>query len=470
MGETEWTTPVTQVFSGRCLESGQMHCEYASGIFLLLLNDSIRKSFSRLPTTIEWGRFRKYTRRIRELREDVTPDILSLEVLSALQLRTISEPLLPNLKTLEFWGVHQLFIPFAPLFLSPRVTSIVLGFRSDVPKAMTASVVTTIPTLCPDLQAISLHYLPRDPMITTAIAEMVLATNQNTLQKFRVISPLAEEAGEVVCKLPNLRNLSVVIERETSLPPASLPNLTNLEITCDNEGGWPRLFHGATFRKLDSVTFHLISNKIGDFLGAFERVALSSSVQNTLSTSLVYPSCSWNPNYSSLLPFTQLVDLIIGFSCNGGCSSGVDDDIVVSLSQAMPKLTILHLGYSPCGEFTTGVTAKGLMALALHCPNLSSICIHFQVASLSVPPVSPGINHNTKCTGSWTDCALTSLEVGKMRVPESVSTVALTLLQIFPRVERGYSDDEGWKRVWDAIHISRRIVDCLSGHHSLTIP
>jgi hypothetical protein len=57
---------------------------------------------------------------------------------------------------------------------------------------------------------------------------MLLVTNRNTLQQLWVNSPLTEEASEVIYKLPNLRSLSVIIDRGTSLPSASLPNLTNL--------------------------------------------------------------------------------------------------------------------------------------------------------------------------------------------------------------------------------------------------
>ena len=451
---------------------------YQRCVSCFLLNDSIRKAFRRLPTTIEWARFRKNARRMRELRGRGIFEFLSREVLSALQLHIINEPLLPNLKTLCFWKLLGPFSPFISLFLSPGITSITLVFGIDCPEAIVASTVSSLPKLCPKLRSICLQsqtpWVPFQPpsgdlMNTVAISGMVLATNRNTLRRFLVDSPLTEEASGVVCKLPNLRHLSVIIGRETSLPSASLPNLTTLAITCDNEDDWPRLFHGATFGKLESVMFFPQSSEIGDFLGAFKRAALSSSIQNTLLTLQIRPSCSWNPIYSSLLPFRQLVDLNIKFSCGDGCSSRVDDDIVISLSRAMPKLSVLRLGYSPCGEFTTGVTAKGLIALALRCPNLRSLCVHFHVNSLSVLPTDPGISHNTEPTGSWTNCALTNLAVGEMLVPEeSVLLVTLALLRIFPRIENIYHFDDGWKEVEDAIRLSKRIADCSSKKQALT--
>ena len=266
----------------------------------------------------------------------------------------------------------------------------------------------------------------------------------------------------------------MAIERETPLPPASLPNITELAITCDNEDGWPRLFRGATFGKLEDVKFYPQSGHIGDLLGAFEKAALSSSVQNTLSSFLVWTPSSWNPNYSSLLPFTQLVDLEIEFSCDGGCSSTVDDDIVVSLSQAMPKLKYLVLGAELCRETTGGVTTKGLFALAHHCPELFALRIHLQVASLSDPPVIPGMVPAAGPTAPWTDCALKRLEVGEISVPKgSAMTITQTLLRISPRLYYiTFTNilEEGWWEVANAIDRYRETVCCSGKQCPLTTP
>jgi len=399
---------------------------------------------------------------MRNLKEQGTLGALSSEVLSFLQVGTVNEPLLPNLRTLVLWSTPGKFIPFIPSLLSPRTTVIIIGFNTpDLPKAVIASMATTFPILCPNLEEIALRFLPRDPMITAGVSRMFLATNRNTLQCFRVDSPLTEEGLEVIYKLPNLRELSVVIEGDTSLPSAALPNLTSLTITCDQGYEWWRMFHGATLENLASVTFNFESEQIGDFLGAF---ALAASAQNTLSVFCLYTSCSWNPSYTSLLPFTQMIYLVIESSCDDGCSSNVDDDIIINLAEAMPKLEHLQLGDTPCHHSPIGVTAKGLVALAYHCPNLSVLRIHFQVASLSAPPATVGITSNAESAALRRDCALTELEVGEISVPdESVLTVALTLAHIFPRIESiDYVERGNWERVVDAISLSRQIIDCSS--------
>ena len=151
----------------------------------------------------------------------------------------------------------------------------------------------------------------------------------------------------MIYKLPSLRELSVVIEKNTSLPSVVLPNLTELFITYDNCSDWLQVFRGATFGKLKGVSFRSGSEQLGDFLEAFKQVALAASIQNTLSEFYLDTSCSWNPNYSSLLPFTQLTVLMIWIPCNVSCSSTVDDDIITNIARAMPRLETLHLGGSP---------------------------------------------------------------------------------------------------------------------------
>ncbi|KAF9641953.1 hypothetical protein BDM02DRAFT_3264624 [Thelephora ganbajun] len=419
--------------------------------------------FKRLPTKLELTRFRKYARRMREVTEygPLEDGRLSSEVFLVLHRFTSSELLLPNLRTLWLSSVTVEFIPSILLLVSPGTTTIDIGFEEpDLSKALVASTITAFPTRCPNLQQIGLHCLPRDPMIIAAVSEFLLTTNRNTLRSFHVDSPLTEEAREVISKLPNLCNLMVAIERNASLPSLVLPNLRELTIAYDHDGNQFQMFRGATFEKLESVTFYFQSEQTGDFLGLFERVAIAASVQNTLSEFRLYTSCSWNPTYFSLLLFTQLRDLTIEFSCNGGCSSRVDDDIIINLARAMAKLESLRLGGDPCRSSPTGVTAKGLVALAHHCPNLFTLCVHFHAITLSVPPATVETASNADPTDLWRGGALRELAVGKIPVPDkSVSKVALTLARIFPHISLIRCVDANWGKVLEIIRLSRQIVN-----------
>ena len=424
------------------------------------LNCLVWKSFRRLPTPAEWARFKKYARNIRHLGEWVDLDDLPSRMSSILQFRSANndgEPLLPNLKTLMLGPATPELIPFIPSLLSPRITGIDVMFEtSDLPKAMLISMISTFSTLRPNLEFISLDPLPRDPAITAAVSRMFLASNRDTLRRFHVDSPLTEEAREVIYKLPDLSELSMVVERDNFLSPVVLPGLTKLHITLNHSSDWLQEFRGAAFGKLEAVSFHCRSEQIGDILEAFERVALAASVQNTLSEFNLRSSFSWHPNYYSLLPFTHLTVLTVGFSCDDGCSSTVDDDIITNIARSMPRLVMLRLGEPPC-QTPTGVTAKGLTLLAHHCPDLQFLCIHFQVASLGAPPAVTEVASDVDPTALRRNYTLTVLEVGEIPVSvKSVPMTAMTLSHIFPCL--AYVDenaDENWGLVMNVIRIFR---------------
>ena len=396
---------------------------------------------------------------MQKLNVDTSKDPLTPDVLLVLQLLAANEPFLPNSKTFKCEKATGAFIPFISLFLSPNTTEILIGFARGPPEVVVASMVSRFPALCPDLESITLKGLPRNSVIIDGVSEMVLACNRNTLRIFQVDSPLTEEARKVVYRLPRLTALWGVIQGPTSLPTVALPDLTMIDVEYEDDLNWLQGFRGARLRKLEDASFRTESNQIGDFLRTFEGLALTASAQNTLSAFGFYTSSSWNPNYSSLLSFTQLKELEIEFSCNGGCSSRVDDDIIISLARAMPKLEILQLGEAPC-KTPTGITVNGLIGLASCCLHLSKLCVHFQAISLAdaaVNAMTPSPSDDEPIARRE-DCALTDLTVGEIPIPaQSALMVTLILLQIFPRILNINYTNREWKTVAKTIKHFNRI-------------
>ena len=401
---------------------------------------------------------------MRKLTEHDSMRTLSADVLPVLQLCATKGPLFPNLKGLEFQLTVGDPIPFIPLFLSAGITAINIKISgAHLCNVMVASLVTSLPVLCPRVQEIDLR-VPTDPVIDAAVSRMLLATNRNTLQSLRVDSPLTEEAHKWIFRLPNLRELWVVTDGDVSLPSALLPGLTNLTIDDDYGSDWSQIFRGATLDKLESFTFFSGMEHPEDFLETFERVALSISAQKTLSELYLYNNTlPWNPSYSCLLPFTRLTHLGIVYPCHIGCSSTVDDDVITNLAQAMPRLETLRLGDSPCSKIPTGVTVKGLVALAHHCLGLSTLRLHLKVDSFCAPMVNAGVVPDPRFTVARRECALKDLEVGYIIVPKgSALVVALTLLRIFPHIQCIDRECEDWDWIADAIRVSRQIDDNLA--------
>jgi hypothetical protein len=318
-----------------------------------------------------------------------------------------------------------------------------------------------LPSLCPNLEHVTVNAIERDPVITDAVSEMLLACNRDFLRTFKVDSALTEEAREVVYRLPKLSDLWTVLEGDTLLPPVALPNLTQIDVEYDGGLDWLQGFRGARLEKLESVSFRSESEHVGDPLRAFASVALTTSARDTLTEFKFYTIRSWNPNYTSLLPFKKLKELTIEFTCDDGCASTVDDDLITSLAQEMPNLEILQLGSTPCGA-STGATVHGLIILASRCLHLSTLRIHFRGdtlvdAAMSAAETTPPTD---KPVVPRVDCALTHLEVGCIPITVLDETrVTLMLLQIFPRICNVDYLNPKWGRVVGNIRDFRRIGD-----------
>ena len=390
---------------------------------------------------------------------DVPDGAMTPDILLALRVHTGNEPLLPRLKKFYCGDPTEAFIPFIPLLLSPKIVKIFIAFAQYYPTIAVASAISRLSTLCPDLERISLIDLPRNSVITNVVSEMILGCNPNSLRELHVESPLTEEAREVVYRLPRLTSLWARFRGPASLPTMALPDLAEISVTYKDDLSWLRGFRGAKVERLESVGITSESSPIGDPLGAFERVASTTSVKNTMSTFRFSAWESWNPNYRALLSFRQLKSLEIRFSCDNGCSSRIDDDMITNLAEAMPKLEILQLGGDPC-KTGTGVTINGLIGLAHRCPHLSELRIHFQAASL-VDAVAVAATRSTsrdELAVQRRDCALTDLEVGDIPIPAgSGSSVSLVLLQIFPRLLNIWYISQEWKTVAKTIGIFRQI-------------
>ena len=389
--------------------------------------------------------------------ELVTPDVLL-----ALQLRSGNDRLFPRLNKFACDGVNEGFIPSIPLFLSSKIVNIKIRFAAGSPTVMVASTIARLSILCPNLECVlvTLSDLPRDPVIIEAVSEMLLACNRDVLRLFVVNSPLTEEARRVLYQLPNLQQLWTVIQGPTSLSPMTLPNLVIINLEYDHGHEWLRGFDGATLGRLKYANFHAksVAAPLTNFLEEFKRVALTTSAPSTLLRFAFRTIRLRNPDYSSLLVFKQLTELVVEFSCHNDCSSTVDDNIIIDLAEAMPKLRILQLGRPPC-RVSTGITFKGLVTLAHRCPQLTRLCVHLQVLGFSEPAsTEPPPPPKHAAIIPRMSCALTNLQVGEAPIVQrSVMAISFTLLQLFPQLLNLEYANPQWRRVVETIELFKRI-------------
>jgi hypothetical protein len=190
-------------------------------------------------------------------------------------------------------------------------------------------------------------------------------------------------------------------------------------------------------------------------------------LNDTLIVQLLHPR-PWRPNYRSLLPFKQLRELEIEFSCEDGCSSTMDDDIITDMARAMPRLETLQLGENraePPPVSQPRDSQPWLVIAQIYPPSTSTFewiasMPHQRLLGLLTLGPQPG-----------RDCALTDLDVGKTpMLEESALMAALTLVRIFPNIMQIDYTDENWGKVSDSIYLSGQIVDCSSKERPLSTP
>ena len=104
------------------------------------------------------------------------------------------------------------------------------------------------------------------------------------------------------------------------------------------------------------------------------------------------------------------------------------------------------------------MTVKGLVELSRRCTNLSTFRAHIRADSLVQAAVDgvAALSSADEPTAPQEECALTTLEVGDIPIPEgSALTIALALLHIFPRLSDIKYTNEQWEDVMDTIKLSK---------------
>lgn len=159
---------------------------------------------------------------------------------------------------------------------------------------------------------------------------------------------MTEDACGILYKLPKLCGL--LATTPTLLLLVELPDLGPIHVQWDSEYDWLQGLRGTAIGKLKTIDSRLTtrSAQTGDFLEGLQSVVLTTSAQTLLSEFSFCTSQLWTPDRSSLLAFKRMTKLETEFSCHSSCSSTADDDIIINLAQAMPKLEILQLDDQPC--------------------------------------------------------------------------------------------------------------------------
>ena len=422
----------------------------------LALGTDQSQYFLRFPSSEEWNRFSSYARRIRTLYFKSGPEEamgVSLETLNLLsmQTQTLGQYPLPNLRSfyseIDSWD----FAPFLRLFLNPGLVNVEIEFAGGYPHLYCPAVISLIPT--GDLTHLQLKYMGSDDRSQGVLCNL-LDEASKTLRSVSLGQEPSIATINKLLQLPHLRCLDVELPVARISPPGVVfPSLENLDVMYEEPGSWIHVLQNVPLRELNVI----FTGSSPAYLQTLGSSLLDSNVERTL-TSL---RCrSWAPapvteaGIHPLLSFGRLTILDVTNSCagEGRCGVQLNNSIISEIAMALPQLTSLGLGDTPCRTFTSDVTVASLVALSTNCVDLDYLRIHFDAKNITTRGT-----HGNSQAHKFT-CKLRTLEVGSQPLPSNHNDILLitfTIIHIFPYVETISSEGGGWDQVREGVEMFR---------------
>ena len=414
--------------------------------------------FIRCPSNKEWIRFSSYARRIRTfcLHSEplVSPGVswTAFNILS-MQVPTLGRYPLPNVRSvhlsyLDTWD----FAYFLRLFLNPGLTEVRIGFPDDSDYLYRSPIVSLIPT--GDLTHLSLNHSEwthKPP----GVLHDILDGASGTLRSVSLHGCVSVATINKLLQLPHLRYLNAGLpEARISPPVVVFPSLEKLDVWYREVGSWVHTLQNIPLQEL-------VVNVVGHppaYLQMLGSSLLNANVERTL-TSLKCRSWATVPlteaGIRPLLSFGRLKMLDLSVSCDESeCGIRLNDSIISELATALPQLTSLGLGDTPCKASTSDVTVASLVALSTNCVDLDYLRLHFDANDI-VTRGTYAYSQARKFT-----CKLRTLSVGSQPLPsdhDDILLVTSAILHIFPHVETISSAEGDWSRVREGVEMLREV-------------
>jgi len=336
------------------------------------------------------------------------------------------------------WSITISNYPYLDLFFSQNLRAVTISTHWDEPKfprsslPVIASTISALPATT--LQSLSMsvcdHGAP-PTYLTDSLSSVVLRCGPS-LRDFTSLIPLSDEAISHLIHLPHLRTWHTVNSPpsySTSPLPLTFPPLKGFALLEGVAPGWLSLF-----------------KHLGNGISSTQGTAPLSGVRGSLESLNIkhFPDPIIDPSFTSAIQiFQNLVHLSIMVVCSDGqCAFKLNNDNVVELSMALPRLNHLLLGY-PCGENTCATTVACLLPISVHCPGLQFLGIHFNTTNIVDDLKNISEDPQFQELRSFRRCDLSRLYV--YRVPltpdkSGLKTVARVMMDIFPNLEHC----DGW--------------------------
>ena len=372
-----------------------------------------------------------------------------------MQNLTLGPHLFPNLRSISWTCSSWDSAPLLRLFLNPELIDVEIGFPNSDPHIYRPATISLIPAR--SLTNLKLERMAFSDPLPTDELHNLLEQASETLRSVDLDGELSGTIIEKLLQLPNLRRLDIRMPgTRIALPAVVLPSLEELAVSCWEDASWLcvlRNIQSPALRELD-ISF---SGDSPTYLQTFGTSLLDARIEQTL-ISLDLASLAGIPlTEAGLRPFISFRKLtkleLFSLCTTWHCSFRLNDSIISKLAVALPRLTHLGLGGTPCETSTVDVTIASLVALSINCVDLDVLRLHFNVNDI----VSRDACENSQ-THKFT-CKLRTLIVGSQPLPSNHDDILLltfTILHVFPHLEDITAEGQGWGQVGQGVHLFKK--------------
>ncbi|KAG2740912.1 hypothetical protein P692DRAFT_20880501 [Suillus brevipes Sb2] len=391
-----------------------------------------------------WDTLFKYTLRVRSITVKRTSHpsaiIGSLSVIM-LSYPSASAPLFPNLRELTWYaGGYHFTAEFLRMTLVPSLRVLTLRFTSASSSFL--SLLSSLGTLCPHLQNMTLKYYPAmedlsnklSPFIAQSISQL---RNLHTL----MLWDLANPGMDHIMQLQALRTLdldlrtSSVGERQSLLPFPGFHHLNYLCLRFNAFGRATELLSSLevirskkikiSFTPGKAESSESLSASLSQFLAILLEICDNKELQRfSLMGSRVIIIHTEFAVFAPLRAFRNLIVLQI----ERGYSTSISDGELCQMVAAWPMLQVLKISCYIAIDTTAVPTFCGLLGVLRLCPFLTSLALAIDTTSLE------GINLRNP-GGENLNTRLNDLTLGNSLIASPLN-VALILSGIFPCLEQ----------------------------------
>ncbi|KAG2077584.1 hypothetical protein BDR04DRAFT_554801 [Suillus decipiens] len=419
-------------------------------------------------TKDDWSIFRRYALRIRQLSfavqdvccgQKLIVDIDD-ELLACLASMDPTQPLLPNLTSLEWIVYDEGDLRLIRRIMTKSITSLFLEFWAISSLPTLQQFISSIASACPSLRKLIVHSVAQASHLRYSVSQTLFHLHHLTTIHCGVLNA---EALDHLSHLPSLLDLKFTLQQNTEFQNEPLfeqlqvldvhvqditsavdlvsrmrNRLTNLSIFSDDH----------TRASILAQLFQCLSTSVSHYSLHRLKIIAERPPHDSFS---VLKLEDLNP----LLSFNRMTHVHLDV----GCGISLDDVAALELAQAWPNIVQLILNKFLGTPLPSSMSPIGLLCFLKHCPNLLELTLEIDFSFIEEQD-----DQWHYWVGDITNCRLSVFDATYSKIHDAAK-VAAFLCGILPRTARvGYSwmhaidDQEEYAKRWnEASRLFRRM-------------